>query len=170
MESTLHLFDIKKEQEERAAVELDTHYISRGVEVRTASLAEDIGGKDRWFAYDGMRYSVQYKMDFEAARTDRAFIELVHTGNYHAIGWAYKCQADWLLIYVQGPRRAYWFKPEYIRDRVGFSGNSWVWEYRQNIRPARNVDYWTLGICVPIDVIEESASSVDFIDQAKNIG
>lgn len=151
----IHDFDDCKERGEDGEARLDRFFESQfGYEINLASDAEQRQGIDRWFVSpNGTRQSVQYKRDAKAYHTKHAFIETVSVGIPPNIqhGWAYTCAAKYIVYYIPQSGVAYLLEPPVVRKYI----DAWMEEY--NIRAARNREYWTYGVCVPLTIIEQVA-------------
>lgn len=139
---------------------LDRHYKDR-FRIRPASREEERIGIDRHFTdrRNGRTYTIQYKADSTAASTGNAFVETVSvsTGTTGKPGWAYSCQADFIVYYVVGKGPAYVIRPEEIRKRLS------AWKRQYEAREVPNNGYHTVGLLVPLDEFERIAYAISDI-------
>lgn len=126
-------------------------YFSSWYEIAPVTMEEQRRGIDRVFyrKSDGRRYLVQYKSDTTAARTGNAFVETVSVDVSETAGWAYTCEADYLVYFIPPMGLAYVLKPSRIREKLP----AWLEEYET--RAAPNKGYRTVGVLVPLDEFEE---------------
>lgn len=131
---------------------LDDYYSTR-FHIEPADREEERRGIDRWFTdkRNGSTYAIQYKADTTAARTGNAFVETVSVDTKNIPGWAYTCEADFIIYYVVGCGPAYVIRPVEIRKRLG----SWEREFESRAIP--NQGYNTVGLLVPLDEFERIA-------------
>lgn len=119
--------------------------------IDTVPMEDERRGIDRIFRpLDTMvPVTVEYKTDFKAAETKRAFIETVSVevdGEVRKKGWAYTCEADYLVYWAYG-----WevlvVKPHMLRH--------YLKEWTEKYRPAsgRNGEYKSRGVLVPWPIL-----------------
>lgn len=122
-------------------------YLSHTYELRAATDSEQRHGIDRWVTNShGQTWSIDYKADERADSTGRVFIELSHCGpRYGANGWLFSSAADAIVYWLPVSGRGWWVWLPNLRRATA----DWLKE-GVPIRPAMNVDYWTLGLVVPI--------------------
>lgn len=151
----MYSFDkqLKKGQEHERFLD---GYFGEKFEIRSATMEEERRGIDRHFTdrRNGNVYSIQYKADKTAARTGNAFVETVSVDTTGAPGWAYSCEADFIVYYVVGVGPAYVVRPEDIRKRLA------GWKRRFPERRIPNKGYHTVGILVPLRKFEEIAYAI----------
>ena len=130
------------------------HWLDRrGYKVRPATVSEQFKGIDLWFEVPGRSWqSVELKEDNAAIRTGNAFIETVCTVATGRRGWAYTCEADWLIVSVR-PQQ-YWIRPGLLAPEL----DRWVAAYGE--RTVINDTGNTKGVPVPLDEIASLAAKV----------
>jgi hypothetical protein len=122
------------------------------VELRAATMAEQKRGIDRHVKRPtGEWVSVQYKTDDQVQRWQNCFVEIAHIGNYNALGWACTLEAQWLLYWDLAADGAYLLSRQQIKDGL----LDWVRQYP--IGKAHNDNYVTLGIRVPLAIVQHIA-------------
>lgn len=115
-------------------------------------------GYDRLFQprdHSRASFTVEYKTDQTAARTNNAFVETVSVDSAGKIGWALTSQADYLAYYIPDPLALVYMVPfGDLRARL----ERWQSEYP--MRSVRNDGYLTKGLLVPLAEFEEIAEAV----------
>jgi len=149
----IHGFKEKLAQGEQWAKEQDGFWRQWFV-VTDPTRDEDWSGIDRWFEPKGYKdkFSVQYKGDDEAQKTENLFIEVISNDATGSPGWAIKCAADYLSIYVPVERYFYWFRTSWLKLIVP------TWRTQFPIHQSANAGYNTHGICVPRIHVEQSVA------------
>lgn len=100
-------------------------------------------GIDRIFTDDkGVVSTIEYKNDTTANATGNAFIELVSNDITGKLGWAFTCQADYIIYRVVGGN-IYRLKPSAIRGQL----REWN-KYERRV--IKNKDYCSVGLLVPL--------------------
>lgn len=124
--------------------------------IREATRQQQRQGIDRIFIEKstGKSYTIEYKADKTAARTGNAFVETMSVDRIGKRGWAYTCQADFIIYYIVGIGPAYILKPNDIREQLP------IWEYRFPERTIPNKTYNTIGLLVPLDEFEKVAVAI----------
>ncbi len=126
-----------------------------------ATSSEQSHGIDRWFTSrsNGDRFSVEYKTDRTAGRTGNAFIETVSVDTAHKPGWAYTCQARYLIYHIPEPETTYMIPMSHIRYLV----DTWRQKYPERRIPNtghNGTKYHTIGTLVPLDEFEKIAATI----------
>lgn len=138
---------------------LDRHFQDRFT-IEDASQGDQRRGIDRYFTdkRNNKTYSIQYKSDETAARTGNAFVETVSVDTNNVPGWAYTCQADFIVYYVVGSGPAYVIRPKSIKSKLP----GWLKKYPTRSIPnrGRGKHYNTIGLLVPLDEFERIAYAV----------
>lgn len=114
-------------------------------------------GIDRHFTNreTGVSFTVEYKTDWTASRTENAFVETVSVDSANKPGWAYSSQAYRLIYFVPGPPEIiYVMLMSIIREHLP----RWIKTYPQRRIP--NKGYFTHGVLVPLIEFEECAELV----------
>lgn len=129
---------------------------SKWFHVKPAKKEEDRRGIDRWFTAKTfpLSFSVQYKGDARAEASGNLFIELVSVsieGQPKKPGWAIKCDADWLVMWLPTKRYAYILSVYLLKSWAAI----WYVQYHPMVS-IPNDGYRTEGIPVPIKIIEKS--------------
>lgn len=153
---TYHFTD-QLDKGKQAESQLDAHFADV-CDIRPATDEEQRRGIDRWFTnrQTGRVVSVEYKTDWTAARTGNAFIETTSVDTAHKAGWAYTCEAEWLLYFCPGTggEQAYWVNLYALRRALA----RWVNQYPARTIP--NDGYNTVGVLVPLAEMEQVAQQV----------
>lgn len=130
--------------------------------IRRATREEQRQGIDRVFTRprDGKQFKIEYKADKTAATTGNAFVETTSVDTEDIPGWAFTCQSDFIIYYIVGTKRVYVLRPKDIQIRL----KRWAKEYPQRRIP--NGTYYTEGLLVPLEEIEQAAVRVIKLNQA----
>ena len=136
---------------------LDRHFADRFT-IYPATREQQRLGIDRIFIQrpSKLRYLVEYKTDWTAARTGNVFIETVSVDTKDIPGWAYSSQSDWLIYYTPQKQRAFILSFPKLRALLP----EWIQNYKA-APPIPNRDYHTLGILVPLSVFEFACQKVE---------
>src|SRR5689334_20898516 len=96
-----HVFKDKLREGHEVEELLDRHFEAK-YQIWHATPAGQRQGIDRWFTdrITGDRFSVDYKADWRAHETRRAFIETISVDSTGKAGWAYTSKADWIYYYL----------------------------------------------------------------------
>lgn len=134
---------------------LDSCFTDR-FEIRPVSRTGQRRGIDRIFKNEdtGKEERVEYKTDWRAHETHNAFIETVSVDTEQIRGWAWTTQADVIFYYVPVEELVYVLQPSVIRELLP------RWEACYRTGKARNQTYFTHGILVPLDELEQCAREV----------
>lgn len=150
---TVHTFDAKLTQGQKAEQWLDRLFAKYWT-IAQASRTDERRGIDRWFSDETTSWSIQYKADAEAGKTGNAFIEIGSVGpGFHQNGWAFTTEANVIVYLIPGPR--FW-----LLDPLSVRSATLDWMRDYSIRPAFNNGYATLGVCVPLVVLDDVRSAV----------
>lgn len=147
-----HQFARSQQVETRWARVLDA-WLRESYEVREATVAEQWRGIDRVVVAESGLVTLDYKCDERAQQTGRLFIETVSNSVSRRPGWVHTSHADWLVYFVV-PDAVWMFQFARVRQMLP----RWLCTYGE--RSARNLDYATLGVCVPMAVVREAVEYV----------
>jgi hypothetical protein len=112
-------------------------------------------GIDRIFTKeDGTRITVQYKIDYKTQKTGNAFIETVSVDVKNIPGWAYTCEADYIVYRVPGysPTDVHIIPTKALQEALP------KWEQTYKTRGAKNRGYMTYGLLVPFPALAKLAT------------
>lgn len=153
----LNQYDMERQlrQGETAERFLDSYFRDE-FDIRPVSREQQRQGIDRIFTRrkDGQELKIEYKADKRAAQTGNAFVETISVDTTGKQGWAFTCQADFLLYYVVGVGPLYILRPGDIKKRVA------QWQRKYPARHIPNDGYHTVGLLVPLDEFERIAVQV----------
>ena len=109
------------------------------------------------------QYLIDYKCDEAWRRTRNVFIETVSNARTGRRGWALTSEAEWLLYFLT-PDRVLVLTFTAVRRHLP------TWQARFRLRAAVNDGYDTLGLCVPVSVVEtaEYTARLDYGDAANS--
>ena len=142
---------------EKAERRLDKHFADR-FHITPVTREQQNQGIDRIFRHrkTGARYAIEYKTDWTAARTNNVFVETVSIDAQNKRGWAYTCQADWLIYYVPDKRAIYILSLSTLRAELP----RWLDHYAIS-PPVRNPGYNTRGILVPLRDFRQCCQKIE---------
>jgi hypothetical protein len=103
----------------------------------------DKDGIDRVFSKNGKEFTMQYKADFRAANTRKAFVETISVDAPMQMGWAFTGKSKYLCYWVPPMGEGVIVRMAVLRNLLG------EWMMRHETKPSRNGRYTTYGICVP---------------------
>ena len=128
---------------------LDSRF-SKWFTITPATMDEQRNGLDRWFDDGKRRMAIEYKADKVSQRTGNAFIETVSVQSTIKTkpGWAYTSCSDYIMYYVLGLEVVYLLDTEELKTVI----DSWCDKFPSRTVPNRG--YSTIGILVPLDVLE----------------
>ncbi len=154
---TTYRFDRQLARGAEGEAQLDDHF-AQWFRILPVSLADQRRGIDRVFVDDkaGKVFSVEYKTDRRASQTGNAFIETVsqESATRRVAGWAYTCQADYLVYYCPEPDVIYVLRPAVLKSAAQ------TWAARYPLRDIPNDGYVTRGVLVPLWELEKIAVKV----------
>lgn len=131
---------------------LDAALLRHGCQqIRPATMDEQHEGIDRHVLSGSRWRTVQYKSDSKVQKYKNCFIEVAHIGKYNSLGWACRLGAEWILYYDVVGNTAYLIASDKIQSAL----MDWAMAYPT--RPARNENYITLGITVPLAIVQAIA-------------
>lgn len=154
--STIFDFSTQLAQGAEGEAWLDA-FFSRWFIVTPVSPASQRRGIDRSFTdkKNGRTFTVEYKADRRAGQTGNAFIETISVDAPTVRqGWAYTCQADYLVYFCSSPETIYIIPPAVLRSAI----DDWLARYPKRVIPNRG--YNTHGVLVPLDELEQIAIMV----------
>jgi hypothetical protein len=159
----MHDFAERLAQGEAAEEYLDLVFATLfGYRIEKADRAWQRQGVDRFFVPRApsreARFGVEYKSDWAASRTGNAFIETTSVDRTGRQGWAYTSRARFLAYFVVPDDLIYVLPLTVVRRLLP----RWLAAYPT--RPARNRDYNTLGVCVPLEELERIRSPINLFD------
>jgi len=109
----------------------------------------------------GDRVGVEVKTDRRAHATGNLFLETISVDGEGALGWLFRCEADWLVYLVAETGEALWYRP---RDLfVAY----WSWRQLAEVRSAwvENEGYRSRGLCVPLTIARSVAASIAWVTE-----
>jgi hypothetical protein len=117
--------------------------------------------------YDSIKYTVEYKADRLAATYGNLFIELLSNDATGALGWALRCDADLLFIFVRDDMDVYILSVPNLKFMVPY------WCMKYEIGKSPNNGYRTHGLKVPRAEVEQSVACLGKINlkgKTKHLG
>ena len=161
MSTDYHDFNDKLKEEQEHNKNLDEFY-SRWFDIQKVSISAQYSGIDRVWTNknSGVRYSIEYKADSEAANTGNSFVETISIDTTNKPGWAYTSCAQLLAYYVPPISTCYHFTMLAIKNNV----DNWSLKYRKG--KAKNKGYFTEGVLVPLSEFAKHAYKIDVIKNA----
>jgi hypothetical protein len=97
-----------------------------------------------------LQFTLQYKGDDKATDTGNLFIEVISVDEKSVPGWAIRCAADYLSIYIPRENEFYWIHTPLLKAIVPF------WAVKHSIGKTENEEYNTHGLLVPRETVEAS--------------
>lgn len=143
-------------------------YFSEQFEVIPATDAQQRQGIDFTFVdrRTGKSLTVQVKTDEKAEITGNAFLETISVdksgGCQQKQGWIFTSVATWLLYYLPQTSKLYIFELDALRAKMP----SFAKQYPT--KTARNHNYNTHGICVPLKDLSELATKILTINYSQS--
>lgn len=146
----------KKYRQQRLWFNLFIEWLHRHNQVdhlRVATRDEEVRAIDLVTIIDGKSVTIEVKTEFAASRTGNLCFEVISQARVKdrgVIGWGFKLDStDWITYILPETGDLYIFDTEKLQ--------SWVIENYQSLRnfSARNPDYSTLGVLMPISRVEE---------------
>jgi len=140
-------------------------YFSKRYEVIFATLLQQRQGIDFTFIHrkTRKRSTIQVKTDEKSAITGNAFLETISVDNSGGClekqGWIFTSTATWLFYYIPQTSQLYIFELASLRASMP----SFARQYPT--KTARNRDYRTHGICVPLVELSKLAAQILTISQ-----
>ena len=130
---------------EEAELFLDSLYEDR-FEIMPASRDQQKQGIDRIYRHKHTlkSYTIEYKTDWTAGRTNNAFIETVSVDSMSIPGWAHSSEAEWLFYYLPHQQHLCIIRFSTLRHHL----DAWLEQFEE--KPIKNKDYHTWGIPVPL--------------------
>ncbi len=120
-------------------------YFSRWYSIQPVTLTAQKSGIDRLFTRpNGERISVEYKSDFRATETRRAYIEITHTAVRSGLGWAVTSTADKIIYYLPKSHTAYILNTSALRSALP------TWQRQYKVFKSRDDIGVSRGIGVPL--------------------
>lgn len=147
---------------------LDSWFVERGYQVYPSNAEEQRRGIDRWVLSpkNGTWASVEYKADLRAAATGNAFVEVASVCEgrppftqetvVRREGWAWTCEADWLLYWAVDGEEGFLYFVEPAMLRLAMA----AWEEECPLGYGDNDGYYSTGLLVPLEELDAVAASV----------
>jgi len=136
--------------------------------INKSSMNEERKSIDLYFLYRGKWVTMEVKTDFKAAETGNLAYEIISQAYIRkngVIGWGFKLEATDYLAYLvpKETTEIYIFQTEKIQEWV--IGNY----YMLRNFSAKNRDYTTLGVLIPITKIENINDTVNFFREGSDL-
>lgn len=111
---------------------------------------------DRIFIRNGQSYFVEYKSGIQTHYSGNLFIETVSVDTNSTPGWAYTCQADYLMYACLLDHKILVFVPAVLRSQIP----EMKLKFRETqTRHGQNDGYNTHGLLVPLRYAEDNLAS-----------
>lgn len=145
----MHTFNNSKKVGDAGEATLDKFFKDK-FNIEEVDISQQKLGWDRVFTHleSGARASVEYKTDTQSHKTGNIFIEIWSNKESGKRGWAYTTTAQWLYYYVLGAEEVY------IVDVVKLKLYLKNWEKQFIIKGAKNPNYSSEGMLVPIEIFK----------------
>ena len=155
---TVYTFEGQVKKGEKGENILDIFYIKRYRILQVSMELQKLGIDRIWIDEKiGFRHFVEYKTDFTAANTNKIFIETISVDKENKLGWAITSCARFLVIYVPT-------KISYVAhmEAIHFYLRDWQNLYEKKV--IENKSYFTIGICVPINIFERICCEINKLE------
>jgi len=152
MHEAHHSFSAKLAEGEIYEAQQDAFY-GKWFNIEPVTSGEQRRGKDRRFSakdYPALRFTVEYKGDDKATDTKNLFVEILSVDTDGTPGWALTSTADFISVYVPQEKIFYWLHAATLRAILPY------WFTRYPIGKAPNKGYFTHGILVPRNTMQQS--------------
>ncbi|SRR5258708_7816749 len=138
---------------------LDEYLMKKGWSVTYVNLIDQRRGIDRVIEKPNELMTVEYKVDYRAAKTGNAYIETVSISKPFKFGWVHTCKADWILYTVIGDKSTVlWLRPEALLKNLP------EWEKSYKTVRCQNRDYYGEGVLVSLSEIRKLAAMEECLD------
>lgn len=156
---TTHSFQASKKVGDMGEAQLDK-FFSEKFTIEDVDMTQQKLGWDRIFTHKerGTRASVEYKTDTMSHKTNNIFVEIWSNKEAGKRGWAYTTTAQWLYYFVTG------LDEVFIVDVAKLKLYLENWQIQFKVKSARNPNYTSEGMLVPIDVFKSVAYEVLSVD------
>jgi hypothetical protein len=151
----MHSFNASKKVGDLGEQKLDEFFSSK-FDIEEVDMTQQKLGWDRIFVHKerGTRASVEYKTDTLSHKTGNIFVEIWSNKEAEKRGWAYPTTAQWLYYYVTGLNQVF------IVDVAQLKLYLENWQIQFKVKTARNPNYTSEGMLVPIEVFKTIAYEV----------
>ena len=136
-------------------------FFSNKFTIEEVNMTQQKLGWDRIFTHkeDFTRASVEYKTDTQSHKTGNIFIEVWSNKEVDKRGWAYTTTAQWLYYYVLGTNEV--FVVDVAKMKLYLNN----WEKQFIKKSAKNPNYSSEGMLVPIEIFKSVAYEVINVQQ-----
>jgi len=155
---TTYEFDRQFQIGNAAEGRLDRHFRNRGYTILNATRSEQRRGIDRFIQHSGRRKAVEYKADYTATRTGKAFIETVSMDKFNKRGWIFTSQAYYLFYFLPLDDLCYILTLTKMRNQL----ERWLKECQ--LRSIANKGYNTIGLLVDLGDLERIFIKVEEVE------
>lgn len=152
MDKLTYNFNAQLKQGEDGEHWLDEFFAPHFATITTDPALQSFGIDRIFTSADGKQYKIEYKNDTTARTTGNAFIELISVDIAGKLGWAFTCQADYIVYRVVGGSI-------YLLQPSAITGHLPAWN-RYERRTIKNKGYCSLGLLVPLSELERIARKV----------
>lgn len=151
----MHNFKQSKQVGDAGEAALD-NFFSQKFNIEDVDMTQQKLGWDRVFTHKerGTRASIEYKTDTQSHKTGNIFVEIWSNKEAEKRGWAFTTTAQWLYYYVVGASEVY------IVDVAKMKLYLENWQAQFKVKTARNPNYTSEGMLVPIEVFKTIAYEV----------
>lgn len=158
----VHSFKESKRVGDAGEAALDIHFSSK-FDIEDVDMTQQKLGWDRIFTHKerGTRASVEYKTDTQSHKTGNMFLEIWSNKESGKRGWAYTTTAQWLYYYVLGAAEVYIVSVPQLKLYLE------SWEKQFVKKSARNPNYSSEGMLVPLDIFKTIAYEVVGVNNVK---
>jgi hypothetical protein len=155
----MHRFDQSQHIERRWRPVLAEWLQDSGYVVTDATPEDEWRGIDVWTVDDsGERVGIDFKCDERWRTTGNVFVEVESNHQTGRLGCLLTSEARWILYFLT-PDRVLVCLTRVLRAAIP------QWRLRYPQRPARNIGYDTIGLLVPVPVVERCAESVSWLSR-----
>ena len=130
------------------------NFFSQWYIIEEATHYQQSVGIDRIFSIGDKRFSVEYKTDRIAGRTNNSFIETISVAEDGSPGWAITSRADVLIYFVPSEKKVWVIKFNTLRNKLAY------WYHKYPRKTVVNETWKGYGILVPLVELDNIALSI----------
>ena len=136
--------------------EIYNYLRATGWKIKVADRDNQRKGIDCFVSSKDKHYAIEIKSDKKASKTGNAFFETISVDNKNIKGWAYTSQADYIFYYLPNDELIYIISPLWVKKNI---------KRLETVYPKRiipNKGYNTVGVLVPLYILEQYAKVISF--------